>query len=108
MAKKFTQNFYGKIAWKEIRDAVMKRDAWLCVDCMKRGIYKPAEEVHHIIPITPDNINDESITLNMDNLVSLCKDCHHARHEKPNLGERRKRRYTVDQWGNVQIGEKCE
>lgn len=101
--QKFTNNFYGRIAWKEIRTAVMKRDAWLCQDCLKAGIYKPAEEVHHIIPITPTNINDESITLNMDNLISLCKDCHHKRHEKPNLGERRNRRYNVNEWGEVTI-----
>lgn len=100
--QKFTNNFYGRIAWKEIRNATMKRDAWLCQDCLQRGMYTPADEVHHIIPITPENINDESITLNMDNLICLCKECHHKRHERQNLGERRTvRRFTVDQWGNV-------
>lgn len=76
----------------------MKRDAYLCQDCLKRGMYKPAEEVHHITPLTPENINDESITLNMDNLISLCKDCHAKRHNKKD-----DKRYKVDEWGRVTL-----
>ena len=107
MAKEFTNNFYGRIAWKEVRDAVMKRDAWLCQDCLKKGMYTPAEEVHHIIWLTPENINDPNITLNPNNLISLCKECHHERHNtgerKQNLGEKRNRRYKVDKFGRVEI-----
>lgn len=109
--REFTNNFYGRIAWKEIRDATMRRDHWLCQDCLKKGMYVPAEEVHHIIPLTPENINDERISLNMSNLISLCRECHKQRHiamaerkgKEQNLGERRRRRYTVDAFGNVTI-----
>lgn len=73
----------------------MARDAWLCQDCLKRGRYTPAEEVHHIRELTPDNINDPSITLNPDNLVSLCRECHKQRHGA------RERRYKVDEFGRV-------
>ena len=51
------------------------RDRYLCTKCGR-----PAEEVHHIIHLTPDNIGDVSITLNMENLTSLCKDCHFEEH----------------------------
>ena len=47
---------------------------------MKRGIYKPAKEVHHIEELTPENIYRPEISLNFDNLVALCKECHKARH----------------------------
>lgn len=51
------------------------RDRYLCAKCGK-----PAEEVHHKKHLTPENIGDPRITMNMDNLVSLCKDCHFAEH----------------------------
>lgn len=75
----------------------MRRDAFLCVDCLKRGKIIPAEEVHHIIPLTPENISDLNISLGSDNLVSVCRECHKARHGA------RPRRYTVDDRGHVEI-----
>lgn len=33
----------------------------------------------HIIEITNDNYNDESITLNIDNIQILCMDCHNKK-----------------------------
>ena len=62
---------------------------------MKEGKINPAEEVHHIKFITPNNINDPSITLNWNNLVALCREHHRARHGA------RQRRYEVDEWGRV-------
>ena len=58
------------------------------------NIYRPAEEVHHIIKLTPANIDDPEISLNLDNLVSLCHDCHAKRHAKP-------KRYKIDDLGRV-------
>lgn len=52
------------------------RDKYLCCRCGR-----PAEEVHHKIHLTPRNIGDVSITMNMDNLECLCKDCHFKEHE---------------------------
>ena len=95
MSKAFARKFYRSSAWRNVRGYVFIRDQMLCQDCLKRGVYTPAAEVHHIIELTPDNIHDEDITLNPDNLVSLCKACHYARHN-PNA-----RRYTVDEFGSV-------
>ena len=74
----------------------MQRDHRLCVDCLDRGMITPAEAVHHVIELTPDNINDQSISLNMDNLVSLCRECHEARHKKEEV-----RRYQIGADGSV-------
>lgn len=52
----------------------------LCERCLARGLIVPATQVHHIIPITPENIEDVNITLNPDNLIILCKPCHDAQH----------------------------
>ncbi|MBR2775784.1 MAG: HNH endonuclease [Prevotella sp.] len=93
--KDFARSFYKSKEWKALRDNIMKRDGWLCQDCLSKGKYTPAEEVHHITEITPDNINDPSITLNPDNLVSLCRECHRTRHGA------HERRYKVDEFGRV-------
>lgn len=37
-------------------------------------------EVHHIIHLTPDNVSNPEISLNLDNLMILCKDCHNKVH----------------------------
>jgi len=93
----WAEAFYSSGAWKTIRDLAKKRDAYLCVDCLKAGKITPAEEVHHIIEITPENVTDPNVTLNLDNLVSLCRECHKARHGA------RVRRYNVDEMGRVTI-----
>lgn len=73
----------------------MKSVGGLCEDCMKEGRVTAAEEVHHIKFITPENINDPNVTLNWNNLVALCRECHRKRHGA------RQRRYDVDEWGRV-------
>lgn len=72
MAKAFSLSFYHSRAWRLVRQQVLRRDLYTCQECMANR----AGEVHHIIELTPENINDESIALNPDNLVSLCHDCH--------------------------------
>lgn len=93
----FARGFYRTKTWQAAREAAMSRDGRLCVDCLKRGLYVPAEEVHHIIPLSPENINDPAITTGLDNLVSLCRECHKRRH-KPEP-----ERYKVDEYGRVII-----
>lgn len=93
----WAETFYKSQAWKSIRDVAIRRDAYLCVDCMHEGRVTPAEEVHHIIPLTPENIHDPNITLALDNLVSVCRECHKARHGA------RQHRYKVDEMGRVTI-----
>ena len=70
---------YGR-AWKRIRDRHITQHP-LCERCQEEGRLVPAEEVHHIVRLSPDNIWDTNITLNPDNLISLCKDCHFAEHK---------------------------
>lgn len=93
----WAEAFYKSKAWQRCRENIWKRDAGLCVDCLKSGRIVPAEEVHHIIALTPLNVKDPRITLNPDNLVSLCRECHKLRHGA------RKRRYRVDETGRVTI-----
>lgn len=71
MAKEFAKQFYKSKAWRNARAYVLRRDLFCCHDCGDR-----ATEVHHVIPLTPENINDPNISLNPDNLRSMCWKCH--------------------------------
>lgn len=78
MAKDFAKAFYRSKAWASARRAALIRAKGMCE---MPGCYKPAEEVHHIIELTPDNIDDPEISLSLDNLLCLCRDCHFRIHE---------------------------
>lgn len=73
MAKEWAKAFYNSKAWRECRDTQLKMDRYRCT---RPGCFEPAQEVHHIIELTPDNINDISISMNHNNLTSLCSECH--------------------------------
>lgn len=77
MAREFSRSFYKSKAWKKCREYIYNKYHGLCVECGK-----PGEEVHHIIWLSADNMNDTSITLGEDNLILLCRDCHMNKHRK--------------------------
>ena len=79
--------FYTSWRWRNCRKAYAKSKGNLCEKCLKRGIINPGTkeqplETHHRIPLTDDNINDPSVTLNWNNLELLCKKCHDEEREK--------------------------
>lgn len=71
MAKSWAAPFYNSRAWRKCRKAYAESKFFLCEVCGE-----PGEEVHHRIELTPQNINDPSITLNRENLQLLCHSCH--------------------------------
>lgn len=96
--KEFARPFYESMAWRRTRKAYTAYVGGLCESCWAEGIAKPGEIVHHKIPLTPENINDTGVTLNYDNLMLVCRDCHAKEHADlfP-----RKRRYRLDELGRV-------
>ena len=99
MAREFARNFYSSSAWQDCRNEYMKCAGYLCEDCLRKGIYTPAREVHHIEELTPENIHRPEVTLNFDNLVALCRECHKARHNNKHKG----RRYLFGENGEIII-----
>ena len=97
MARDFAKSFYKSKEWQQTRDYILRRDRFLCRDCGRA-----ASEVHHIEHLTPQNIGNVNVTMNPENLVSLCKDCHFERH-KGEHGKGRKafeeNPYTFDENG---------
>ena len=79
--KPFAEKFYKSQAWKETRKAYAASVGYLCEECLRRGVYRPGEIVHHIRELTPENISDPAVTLSWANLELLCRDCHAKRHQ---------------------------
>lgn len=94
MAKPWAVAFYKSKAWKDCRAGYAASVGYLCESCLEKGIYKPGEIVHHKQELTPENINDPTVTLNWENLKLVCRDCHAVEH-----GE--EKRYHVDEFGRV-------
>ena len=67
-----TKKRYGR-AWKRIRNRHICEHP-MCEECLKHGIYKPAEEVHHKLPLADGGTHDRN------NLISLCRSCHMKAH----------------------------
>ena len=69
---------YGR-AWKRIRDRYYAVHPY-CERCYAEGRMTPAEEVHHILPVSKGGRHTD------DNLMSLCRSCHNKVHYA--LGDR--------------------
>ena len=79
--------FYVSWKWRKCRTAFAKTKGNMCERCLRRGIIEAGSkdrplEVHHKIPLTAENINDASVTMNWDNMELLCKTCHDEERER--------------------------
>lgn len=111
MAKTFARKFYSSKQWQDCRNEYMKQAHYLCENCLRKGIYKPAEIVHHKIELNPINIEYPEISLNFDNLEAVCRECHDEYHdnhgkwakvnEKKRKAKADRQRYIVDASGKV-------
>ena len=77
--------------------AYLKSVGGLCENCLKKGLYHPATMVHHVIALSPENINDANITLRWSNLCALCDQCHAEQHYGG------MKRYKVHEDGSIEI-----
>lgn len=67
-----SREFYHSREWLAVREQALIRDNYLCQHCLRDGLLTPADMVHHKLPIK----THWNIRLNLDNLVSLCNNCH--------------------------------
>lgn len=86
-------SFYDSARWKAKREAILRRDHYLCQECRKYGKMRAAKEVHHI-----KHLEDHpELALDNDNLVSLCHRCHNKMHpEKAVVSNMARERYRYD------------
>ena len=101
MARGFAIKFYSSAAWRECREEYKRQKHYLCERCLNRGLLVPGVIVHHKQRVTPQTIDDPSITLNFDNLELLCRECHAAEHRSERYRDREHERYYIDDDGKI-------
>lgn len=70
--------FYKSSKWRKKREAILRRDNYLCQECKRYGKTTPAQTVHHIYPLE----RYPELALVSANLVSLCNECHERMHDR--------------------------
>jgi 5-methylcytosine-specific restriction protein A len=60
----------GGRPWRRTREAILKRDRYLCQPCYREGRITKADEVDHITPQAEGGTGKDS------NLESICIPCH--------------------------------
>jgi len=98
--------FYKRKPWQDVRSFVLDRSHGLCERCLKKGIVRPADVVHHIIPLNESNVDDPSISLNPEKCMALCHCCHTEVHQELEIGalngpRKEEPRVGFDSEGNV-------
>lgn len=91
----FRHRLYNTAAWRRCRAGYAASVGNLCERCLRKGLAVPGVEVHHKVRLTPQNINDPTITLAWDNLELLCEQCHIDEHSSGT------KRWRVDQYGRL-------
>lgn len=73
---KENKDFYTSPKWRRVRQAILRRDKFICQRCKRFGRVRAATEVHHIeyLEDNPSRAYDPT------NLVSLCHACHNHFH----------------------------
>lgn len=72
---------YDIVAWSEIREEAFRRDNWTCQDCHTQfPEHSEVLEGHHIVPIFAGGAE-----FDLDNVVTLCCQCHAKRRGKEML-----------------------
>lgn len=75
-------SFYHDSSWIKVRELVLQRDNYMCVECYRDSrINIDGIIVHHKIPIK-SGIDGWNKRLSVDNLVCLCGSCHAEAHSK--------------------------
>lgn len=75
--------YYNSKSWRLLRKFYYERHP-LCEECLKHGVVRPAEEIHHKRPFLTGTTDEErwSLLLDENNLYSLCRSCHDKLHLK--------------------------
>lgn len=74
--KAVTDPLYNSKQWRQTRQAVMKRDNFICQSCLKSNRYTQATAVDHIVPVA---VRGTEGFFDAGNLQALCTACHRAK-----------------------------
>lgn len=72
--------FYTSTRWIRVRLDKLSINP-LCEECERHGIVTAADTVHH----KQERIDRPDLSLDLDNLESVCRQCHGAKRDLPNM-----------------------
>lgn len=67
-------DFYKSKEWRQTRLAVLSRDNYICIPCLKKGYIHEGNLVHHKIELR--DVGGWERRLDMDNLETINRGCH--------------------------------
>jgi 5-methylcytosine-specific restriction enzyme A len=86
--------FYKSKEWKELRLQALERDRHECQSCRRKGRYRRAKNVHHI----KDVKTHPELALDLDNLESICIQCHNDEHKRLDKYIKKKKFVNEERW----------
>jgi hypothetical protein len=81
------QTFYASNIWRTFRlNLILERSkehgGVICEKCGKLIVNPIDIHAHHKVELTPENVNDYSISLNPELIELICHDCHDKEHHR--------------------------
>ena len=103
------KQFYNSKLWKTVKNNVWLKQHLLCNRCHKPVYVDGLSDyiakgnrrtgiVHHKVYLDELNVSDDNISINLDNLEGLCKDCHEKEHHQDEVT---RKGYYFDDNGNL-------
>lgn len=92
-------NFYKSSEWRSVRQFVLERDHYLCQECRRNGIVKQGNTVHHKVHLR----DDWSKRLDVDNLETICPQCHNKEHFEKGFSKAKKHRKKEEKKSGVVV-----
>lgn len=74
------KTFLASDLWNKFRLNLIAERGNKCQKCGVAVVPSFKLHGHHIIELTPENVRDYSISLNPDNVLLICRDCHDKEH----------------------------
>lgn len=97
-SKQSRAKFYGSSDWRSLRAKRLEMDNHECLWCKAEGKvttkYDSILEVDHIKELE----DYPELAIDIENLRTLCKDCHNKRHKRFNYRPSKKKRKWDDEW----------
>jgi hypothetical protein len=84
------KSFYASEAWTTLRLLLINERGNRCGHC-KEIVPKSKDLIgHHMIELTPENVQDRTVSLNPEKIELICFDCHNKEHKRfGHQGEKR-------------------
>lgn len=76
------KSFYASSAWINLRLLLINERGNKCEHC--KDIIPRSRDLigHHLIELTPENVQDHTISLNPEQIEIVCFDCHNKEHKR--------------------------